>query len=250
MKITKVMWDMPITVEIVDRFLNKDIFQELFSYFEHINSVFNTFEKSSEISRINRGEIDKDKWSDEMKEAMDLCEKTKKETEGYFEYKKNGIIDPLGIVKGWAIKNGSDILLSEGYKNFYIEAGGDIQAHGHNEKDELWKVGIRNPFKLSENVKIVLLGNCGIATSGNYIRGNHIYNPFNPKQPIEDIVSLSVIGKNVCEADRFATAAFAMGKEGIYFIENIPGLEGYMISQNGVATFTSGFENYALKKYV
>jgi len=65
-----------------------------------------------------------------------------------------------------------------------------------------------------------------------------------PNEPIKDIVSLTVIGPNIYEADRFVTAAFAMGKEGIYFIEKLDGFEGYMIDSNGLATFTSGFEKY------
>jgi thiamine biosynthesis lipoprotein len=59
-----------------------------------------------------------------------------------------------------------------------------------------------------------------------------------------DIVGLTVIGPNIYEADRFATAAFAMGREGIMFIENLAGFEGYMIDQHGQATFTSHFTRY------
>ena len=54
--------------------------------------------------------------------------------------------------------------------------------------------------------------------------------------------SLTVIGPNVYEADRFATAAFAMGREGLRFIEEQPGLEGYMIDRSGMASYTSGFD--------
>jgi thiamine biosynthesis lipoprotein len=59
-----------------------------------------------------------------------------------------------------------------------------------------------------------------------------------------DIVSLTVIGPDVFEADRFATAAFAMGQDGIYFIEQMPALEGYVVGSNGRATPTSGFGAY------
>ena len=83
----------------------------------------------------------------------------------------------------------------------------------------------------------------GMATSGTYIRGQHIYNPLDDKE-ITEIVSLTVIGPNVYEADRFATAAFAMGKEGINFIERTAELEGYIIHKDGIATLTSGFEKY------
>jgi len=57
---------------------------------------------------------------------------------------------------------------------------------------------------------------------------------------------VTVIGPNVYEADRFATAAFAMGRKGIEFIEKLVDFEGYMIDAQARATFTSGFERYVL----
>jgi thiamine biosynthesis lipoprotein len=84
----------------------------------------------------------------------------------------------------------------------------------------------------------------GVATSGTYIRGLHIYNPRAGNQPVSDIVSLTVIGPNIHDADRFATAAFAMGADGIRFIEQLPGYEGYIIDKNQLGTMTSGFEKY------
>ena len=95
-------------------------------------------------------------------------------------------------------------------------------------------------------MKVLAVTDKGIATSGTAIRGQHIYDPHHPDTPLQDIVSLTVIGPNVYEADRFATAAFAMGKRGIYFIERLPGFEGYMIDASARATFTSGFERYVL----
>src|ERR1700676_2594850 len=84
----------------------------------------------------------------------------------------------------------------------------------------------------------------GFATSGTYARGQHIYDPHHRERPIEDIVSLTVIGPDVLEADRFATAAFAMGRAGILFIEQTRDLEGYLVDRNGRATLTSGLEGY------
>lgn len=238
------MWDMPITVEIVDSSVTPNDFKDIFAYFKHVDGLFNIFLESSEMSRINRGEIPKEKWSPEVQEVLALCEKTKKETSGYFDHVRNGSIDPLGIVKGWAIEKAAKILFTKGYEHFYIDAGGDIQVNGHNAQSELWTVGIRNPFNRFQNVKTLSLHNCGIATSGSYIRGNHIYNPFQLQKSITDVVSMTVIAPDVCEADRFATAAFAMGRQGIYFIEKVPGLEGYMIDRKGMATYTRGFERY------
>ena len=102
----------------------------------------------------------------------------------------------------------------------------------------------RNPFDGQQIIKVVHPRGRGVATSGTYVRGEHIYNPHAPDRPIADIVSLTVIGPDVLEADRFATAAFAMGRAGIQFIEAMPGLEGYVVDRSGRATLTSGFGDY------
>lgn len=183
--------------------------------------------------------------SEDMKTIFSLCEETKQATRGYFDIvARDGSLNPSGIVKGWSIYHAAELLKKSGVHDYYVEAGGDIQVHGKNADKKPWNVGIRNPFKLDEIVKVVYLKDQGIATSGTYLRGQHIYNPHAKDLRIEEIVSLTVIGPNVYEADRFATAAFAMGKEGIMFIEQLPGFEGYMIDKDGIATMTTGFGQY------
>lgn len=234
---------MPITVEILDEWVTKAIFEKVFDFFKYVDNKFSPYKSSSEVSKINNCQkVFKDLSSD-MKLILRLSEKTKIETGGYFDIRGNGKVNPSGIVKGWAIFKAVKILWKEGYKNFFIDAGGDIQVSGKNKHGQKWKIGIKNPFNQEEIIKILYIQNKGVATSGTYIRGQHIYNP-KLKGPLEDIVSLSVIGPNIYEADRFVTAAFAMGKKGIEFIENLNGFEGYMIDKNGLATMTSGFEKY------
>jgi thiamine biosynthesis lipoprotein len=157
--------------------------------------------------------------SEEMQMIFALSEETKQQTKGYFDIKTpNGHYDPSGLVKGWAIWNAAQLLQKKGFENFYVDAGGDIQPHGKNVEGNLWAIGIKNPFNEFENVKVVHVTTEGVATSGTYIRGLHIYNPRGGNEPVSGIVSLTVIGPNIYEADRFATAAFAMGPGGINFI--------------------------------
>ena len=144
-------------------------------------------------------------------------------------------------------------MLRKCYSNFFIDAGGDIEIRGTNEEGEYWRVGIADPFAgpayntTKPVVKVLSLTNCGLATSGTYVRGQHIYNPHNKTMQIQDIVSLTVIGPNVYEADRFATAAFAMGKKGIEFIASRPELQGYSIDSNKQALATSGFNAFVVQ---
>jgi thiamine biosynthesis lipoprotein len=118
------------------------------------------------------------------------------------------------------------------------------QKYIYNDND--YVITNKKTFPSNEIVKVISLNNKGIATSGTAIRGQHIYNPHEQNVPITDIVSMTVIGPNVYEADRFATAAFAMGAKGINFIEMLPDCEGYMIDKNGIATYTKRFKEYVI----
>ncbi len=247
---------MPIIIEINDAEARPELFGEIFSYFTSVDEKFSTYKATSEISAINRGELSPDQWSADMQEVFARSEETKHLTGGYFNIltleKK---FDPSGLVKGWAIFNAAQILKKCGVRNFYVEAGGDIEVSGVNAAGQPWRIGIENPFKTTatekkEIVKTVQLSNKGIATSGSYKRGRHIYDPVKRSLATNDIVSLTVIGPNIYEADRFATAAFAMGHCGIEFIGQLDGFEGYQIDKNGIATMTKGFRNYTAELHV
>lgn len=236
---------MPVIVEILGNPSSK-IFQKVFAYFEYVDETFSPYKAKSEVTRINDKRLKPKKASDDMKLILNLAGDTKEVTQGFFDIYQNKFMDPSGIVKGWAIQKASEIISDAGFTDFYVSAGGDIQTRGLNKNRQKWQVAIRNPFNLTQNVKVLRLSGEGVATSGTYERGHHIYNP--KEELNDDIVSLTVVAKNVYEADRFATAAFAMGKDGINFIEKQKGLEGYMIDKNSMATMTRGFEKYANSK--
>lgn len=246
MRETRILMDMPVTVEIIDGSASKSAIAAVFDYFTYIDNKFSIFKESSEISRVNRGEFGESYYSQDMKTVLLLAQQTKEQTGGYFDIYHNGRFDPSGIVKGWAIYNAANILKNLEFKHYYVDAGGDIQVSGRNSQGEDWSVGIRNPFNIHEVVKVISLTDKGIATSGTYMRGNHIYNPYGPNRKITEIVSLTVIGPNVYEADRFATAAFAMGRKGIEFIGLLKGFAGYMIDNRGIAIYTSNFNRYVV----
>lgn len=225
---------MPITLVIEDPKASKSDFDYIFSYFGKIDERFSPFKEDSEVSKINKGQKE---YSLEMKEILKLCEQAKKDSDGYFDVWHNNTFNPSGLVKGWAIYKAANLLKKRDFQNYYVDAGGDIQVSGR-----IWKVGIRNPFKVTEIVKVVNIQDQGIATSGIYERGEHIYNPLGIKP--QNIVSMTVIGPDVMNADILATTAFAMDKEGINFVERQKCFEGYMIDKLGIATYTSGFKNY------
>jgi thiamine biosynthesis lipoprotein len=245
MRETRTIMGMPIGLTVLDEGVRQQDLETVFAEFSAVDAQFSPFKDDSEVSRFNRGEITEKDLSPRMREVIALCEKTKQETGGYFDISRpDGTIDPCGMVKGWAIRNAVRQIADMGFSNFCVAAGGDIQCHGVNDEGAEWTVGIRNPFFQDEIVKVLQPKGYGVATSGNYIRGDHIYNPHTGRYGSDNIVSLTVIGPDVLEADRYATAAFAMGREGIYFIERVPGLEGYEIDSSGTARMTNGLKRY------
>lgn len=234
---------MPVEVDIPGA--DTTALEAIFSYLTDIDARFSTYKDTSEISRINRGELSEAEWSSNMREVFALAAQTQADTDGYFDIKRpDGYIDPSGVVKGWAIREAAKLAESLGYADYFISVGGDIASRGADQDGAPWTVGIRNPFNAQEIVKVLKPSGSGVATSGNYIRGDHIYNPHAPSAVPSGVASLTVVGPDVFEADRFATAAFAMGRDGIFFIEGRPGLEGYSIDDSGIATMTSGFSSY------
>jgi thiamine biosynthesis lipoprotein len=241
MRITEQIMGMPVTVDVE---APKKVFEKVFNYFKFVDEKFSPYKQNSEVTKINDKRLKPKDLSDEMKLIIKLSKETQKLTDGYFNIYTNDNMDPSGIVKGWAIFNAGKIIEELGYKSYLVEAGGDIQTKGLNKDQKKWAIGIKNPFNTKEVVKVIYLSGEGVATSGTYERGKHIINPKEGMPADDEIVSLTVIGENVYEADRFATAAFAMGKRGINFIERLKGFEGYIINKHKIATMTSGFEKY------
>ena len=244
MKSTRDIMGMPVTVQVNDGPDPKEAIDLVFNYFAYVDEKFSTYKPDSEISRINRGELAPEEFSADMKEVFQKAARTKAQTHGFFDIvTPQGDVDPSGLVKGWAIQKAAELLRQQGASDFFIDAGGDIQA-SRPEAAVAWSLGIRHPAEAGRVVKVLAIRNEGVATSGNYLRGRHIDNPRAGRPAPDGVVSLTVIGPDIYEADRFATAAFAMGREGINFLERQPGLEGYLIDSSGRAVQTSGFVEY------
>ncbi len=118
MKQTRLLMGMPITIEIVDSTVTAEDIEQVFAYFVSIDDRFSTYKATSEISKINRGELLPAQYSEEMKTILALAEQTKKETNGYFDIRHNNLYDPSGIVKGWAIWNAANMLKAKRFAEF------------------------------------------------------------------------------------------------------------------------------------
>ena len=176
-----------------------------------------------------------------MQSILESCERLRDETDGFFDARTvRGDLDPSGLVKGWSVDRAAEILEAAGIRNYALNAGGDIRLRGRAVPDLTWTVGIQHPL-IPDRVAAVVEGVAlGIATSGAYARGDHVVDPHTGRPP-SDVLSVTVVGRDLATADAYATAAFAMEERGPAWTARLDGYEAMTILADGLVLKTAGF---------
>ena len=217
-----------------------------FDHLRDIDARFSTYRADSEISRLGWGELSAADCSPDVREVLARCEELRGLSRGYFDvraHRADGRLDPSGFVKGWAVERAAGILDAAGAQNYCLNAGGDVIARGEPEPGSPWRVGIRHP-EIPDRVATVLEArDLAVATSGEYERGEHISDPTTGRAP-DGLLSVTVVGPSLAEADAYATAAFAMGEACLSWIATLPGYAGCMITARRRLVWTDEFARY------
>jgi thiamine biosynthesis lipoprotein len=149
-------------------------------------------------------------------------------------------LDLGAVAKGLAVDAAAREL--QAFRDFCIDAGGDIYCGGCNSKGEPWSVGIRHPRHRDELVDRILVTDCAVCTSGDYERGPHILDPRDAAAALR-VASATVIAPNAMLADAMATAAFVLGPgQGIDLLDRM-GLQGLLITPTLGRHRTKAFGN-------
>ena len=228
----------------------------VFEWFQRVDGLFSTWRDDSEITRLARGELTVDRTSPEVRVVLDLCRFVSVQSEGAFDIHFGadprvtpgpgiGPIDPSGLVKGWALERGADLLSGSGVAAFNINAGGDVVTRGRPAPGEVWRVGIRHPWAPHRVAAVIGATDLAIATSGRYERGGHIVDP-RTGEPASGLMSVTVVGDDLGLADGYATAALVMGLEGIGWLAEVEGVEALAITDDREVVATDGFGRHRL----
>lgn len=158
---------------------------------------------------------------------------------------KGMAIDPGGIAKGYAVDRAFETLMSFGYKNLIINAGGDLRTGGL-KNNQPWSIGIQNP-RAPENVMATIsVIDSAIATSGDYEKfffhqGKRYHHILNPKTgfPADGCQSVTILLKNGMMADGLATAVFVLGPEkGYALCQRLQDVECLIVDGEGTPVMT------------
>lgn len=100
-------------------------------------------------------------------------------------------------------------------------------------------MGIRHPENAGRVCAVLELTDAAVATSGHYERGAHILDA-RTGRPAAGLLSLTVVAPTLTEADATATAAFALGPEGIAWAAARPHCEVFAVDANHGVLRTPG----------
>jgi len=127
-------------------------------------------------------------------------------------------MDFSGIAKGYIVDSAAEFLKKSGWKNFLVDAGGDMMISGANGEGKKWRVAVEG---VPEGKMMLEIFGKGIATSGisrkkwqiNGKKFHHLVNPKDPNNFSYEIRTVSVIAENTENADGRAKTLVLMGKE-------------------------------------
>ncbi len=249
---------MPVSIDVRDAGIRPGDLDGAFAWLHEVDQRFSTYRADSEISRLNRGELAADAAHPDVAAVLARCTELHDLTQGWFDAWATagprlleagaatgtrapglagrdpsvalaGAIDPSGYVKGWAVEGAARLLEAAGARNFSVNAGGDVRVRGGALPAPGWRVGIQHPQRRDALAAVVAAaGSLAVATSGAYVRGDHVLDPRTGHAP-QGVLSVTVTGHDLGTADAYATAAFAMGAGCPAWLANLHGYEALVI---------------------
>lgn len=214
------------------------------------DDVFSLWRDDTPLCRLARHEITVDDCPPAVGEVLAECERFRILTDGAFDARRpDGVLDPTGIVKTWAVARAAWRLEALGSVGWLIGASGDVLVSGFGPGRVPWRVGIADPRETGDpqggpNLGRLPLGGgvdaafLALATSGTAQHGEHIWNPATGRMQSE-YAQASVVGSDLVECDAWATAIVAGGAD-VALAAQRRGLEVLCIPHGGAQAGQAG----------
>lgn len=154
-------------------------------------------------------------------------------------------LDLGGSAKGWAAQQALERLQALGPA--LVDAGGDIAVSGPQADGRPWPVAVADPLQAQENLGLLMLEKCGVATSGidyrRWLSGgawkHHIIDPRTGQPADTDLMSVTVVAGDVLQAETAAKQAMILGSRvAREWLEGRPDLTGILALQDGQVFYT------------
>jgi thiamine biosynthesis lipoprotein len=146
-----------------------------------------------------------------------------------------------GIAKGYAVDRASKVLLDGGLASFYVQAGGDLYAHGLKPGATPWQAGVRDPRGAEGDYFAMLpLSNHAFSTAGDYERSyivdgkryHHIIDP-HTGYPATASRSVTIWAPTAFTADAVDDSVFILGPEkGLALVESLDDVGAVIVDKD------------------
>jgi thiamine biosynthesis lipoprotein ApbE len=167
------------------------------------------------------------------KAAFNICEQSGGAFNPFWRGRDKGI-DLGAIAKGFAVDVAAAKIDATVYsEGLLLDLGGNLKAVSGT-----WTTGIRDPDNPDGIIeKIILTNGMACATSGEYVRGKHIYDGRTGKPVDNNVLSVTVVHPtSAMLADGLSTTLFVLGREeGDAFLRRFyPEARAVWVMQNAV----------------
>jgi len=167
-----------------------------------------------------------------------------------------------GIAKGYVVDRTVAGLMSEGFSDVLVEAGGDIGSAGTGPDGSGWRVAIEVPSRTTKSGTTTRPSHLAPSGTETHLRGealassgdaqrsftedrsvHHIMDPRTGRSPL-DLRAVSVRAGSAMEADALSTAVMVLGGlDGLALLNRSPGVEGRVIHKDDRSRHSAGWES-------
>ena len=169
-------------------------------------------------------------------------------------------LDFNAFAQGYSVDVVSEFLNKKGIKSYIVEIGGEVYAKGTDLNGKIWTVNLEEPKDnkeaINKTIALATLNNSAISTSGNNrryfiengIKYAHHLDPKTGYPAKNNLLSVSLFGKDCITTDSNATGILVMGLEKAkLFLQNHRELEALIIYSDEKGDFkyfeTGGIKN-------
>lgn len=167
---------------------------------------------------------------------------------------KEGMRIDLGaLAKGYIADKLKEFLVEQGVQSGIIDLGGNILTIGENPTYQRpWRIGIQNPLlDRGEHVAVIAVSDASVVTSGIYERQlvvdgktyHHIFDRTTGYPMETELASITIVTEKSVDCEIWTTRLFGQNPYDIIEeIEQQPGLEAFVITNNQKMMYTSGIQ--------
>jgi FAD:protein FMN transferase len=205
--------------------------------------VFSTYRPDSVISRVGRGELTPAQCPDpvaaQLAEVLAIGAAAERDSGGAFAVRRDGVLDPSGVVKGWAAERAAAHLAALPDTDFCLSAGGDVTCRTADPAAPPWRIGIEDPHDTRRLVAVVPVRTGAVATSGSAHRGAHVVDA-RTGAAATGLASVTVVGDHLTAVDVDATAALALGADAARWLRTRGHRSAVLVHADGRAEVLDG----------